>query len=219
MKLLEPSSISMEEKRKDIRGDPDEALVIRFQRGETAVFEQLFRAYERRVFNVIMRIIGSVEEAEDLKQETFFRAYRSLGGFRLGSKFSTWLFRIATNLCLDEIKKKRPVTVSVEELGEERSWHRLENASGADPLQEIERREIQAEVLAALEEVPPHYRVLLVLRYVEELPYEEIARVVGCSVNALNVRLHRARQVLKERMCRRLGPERYLEDGLREGSV
>jgi RNA polymerase sigma-70 factor, ECF subfamily len=189
----------MNEERNEAIGDADELLVLRFQRGDRSAFEQLFRTYERRVYNVVLRVIGNPDEAEDLKQEAFFRAFKSIGSFRGGCRFSTWLFRIATNLCLDEIKRKKP-QASTDELFEERNWRFLERDAVPDPADELERDECLRSVRTALEGVPPHYRVLLVLRYVEELPYEEIARVMGCSVNALNVRLHRARQVLRKLM-------------------
>jgi len=205
------------EERQEVDRDADEILVLRSQNGDRDAFEKLFIGYERRVYNLIARMLGSAEAAEDLKQETFYRAYKSLGSFRRGAKFSTWLFRIAANLCLDEIKKKRLGTCSIDDVFEERNWQHIERQETSDPREEVERREVQRAVRQALAETPPHYRILLVLRYIEDLPYEDIARIVGCSVNALNVRLHRARQVLKKKMRPLSDALGYSEDEVWEG--
>lgn len=179
---------------------PDADLVARFKAGELQAFELLFRRYEKPVLGVTARMVGNADDAEDLKQEAFVRAYRSLGSFAGRCKFSTWLFRIAANLCLDHLKRKRIPARQIDEAAETGGWELLCGTQRQDPAREAERSELQAEVARALAEVPPHYRILLVLRHMEDLPYEEIASIVGCSVHALNVRLHRARQALKSRM-------------------
>ena len=177
---------------------PDEELAQRWKEGDVSAFEALFRRYERRVLNVAARMIGNLDDAEDIKQEAFIRAHRSIGGFR-GGRFSTWLFRIAANICLDHARRHRSRGCSIGDLPEHAEWAE-ENAGAADPEDELARNEFSRSVRSVLASIPPHYRLLLVLRHIDEMSYEELAGVLGCSANALGVRLHRAREMFKERM-------------------
>ena len=176
---------------------PDEHLVERCKSGDLQAFELLFQQYERRVFSIAARILGNRDDAEDVKQETFLHAFRAIRSFQGRSSFATWLLRITKNLCLDQIKRRRP-TCALDESLDQKGW-RMEY-EGGDPSVEAERLELREHVQRALLMTPPHYRILLVLRHIEGLPYSEIAEIVGCSVNALNVRLHRAREALKDKM-------------------
>jgi len=180
---------------------PDEHLVERCKAGDLQAFELLFQKYERRIFNVVARLVVSRDDAEDLKQEAFLRAFRAIRTFRGSSSFATWLTRIATNVCLDEIKRRKLPTCALDESLEEEGWRPAygERRTG-DPAEDALRGELSECVQRALMLTPPHYRILIVLRHIEGLSYEEIAQIVGCSVNALNVRLHRAREAFKDKM-------------------
>lgn len=177
---------------------PDEELVLKWKEGDVSAFESLFHRYERRVLSVAVRMVGSIDDAEDLTQETFLRANKCIGGFR-GGKFSTWLFKIAANLCLDHAKRRGRKAVSIEAMVEREDWRDLAEPTPG-PEDALMREEYCRGVRLALASVPAHYRVLLVLRHVEGMQYEEMAKVIGCSVSALGVRLHRAREVFRERM-------------------
>ncbi|HOK54956.1 MAG TPA: sigma-70 family RNA polymerase sigma factor [Armatimonadota bacterium] len=177
---------------------PDEELAQRWKSGDLSAFETLFHRYERRVLNVALRMIGSLDDAEDVKQETFFRAHKSISGFR-GGKFSTWLFKIAANQCLDRARRKSSKTASIDELVEQSDWQGMEDEQ-ADPVTILIRNEFSNQVRKVLETIPPHYRIILVLKHIDGMPYEQIASVVGCSVRSLGVRLYRAREIFRERM-------------------
>jgi RNA polymerase sigma-70 factor (ECF subfamily) len=183
----------------------DEELAQRWKTGDMSAFEAIFRGYERRVLNVAVRMVGSLEDAEDIKQETFIRAHRSIGSFR-GGKFSSWIFKIATNLCLDHARRICNKSVSIDELVEEASWQG-DDGGLADPQYLLISQEFSRSVKLVLASIPPHYRILLVLRHIDDMSYNEIADVIGCSVKALGVRLHRAREIFKERMKPFLSPD------------
>ena len=176
--------------------DDDSALVARFLRGDNAAFDTLFLKYQDYVYNIIYGVIGSAEEARDLTQEVFVQVYRSLPRFRQGSRFATWLYRIALNRAVDAARGSR-------------KWRFLplldnpgmrERTSDADTEPEsvfargMEREAVQK----ILQRCPLSHRDVLVLRYYQELSLEEIAEVLGCTVAAAKVRLHRARRVFKD---------------------
>ena len=177
---------------------PDEELATKWKTGDNSAFETIFHRYERRVLNMAARMTGSIDDAEDITQETFIRAHKSISGFR-GGRFSTWIFRIAANLCLDRARRKPNRTSSLDDLVEQVDWREPDNHEG-DPQYTLMKEEFRKSVNSVLASIPAHYRILLVLRHMDEMPYEEIAKVIGCSVNALGVRLHRAREVFRERM-------------------
>lgn len=177
---------------------PDEELASKWKTGDNSAFEIIFHRYERRVLNMAARMTGNLDDAEDVAQETFIRANKSIDGFR-GGKFSTWIFRIAVNLCLDRARRKVNQTSSLDSLIEQADWQEPESNTG-DPQYTLMKEEFRRAVRSVLTSIPPHYRILLVLRHMDEMPYEEIAKVIGCSVNALGVRLHRAREVFRKRI-------------------
>lgn len=176
---------------------PDEELAEQWKSGNLSAFEAIFRRYERRVFNMAARMTGNRDDAEDIKQEAFIKAHKAIGSFR-GGKFSTWLFKIAANLCLDRARRKMNKITSSEGLVEQVDWRNAEDDT--DPEYVLLREEFSRAVRTVLATIPPHYRILLVLRHIDDMSYEEIAEVIGCSVNALGVRLHRAREVFRERI-------------------
>ncbi len=179
----------------------DESHLVSLARsGDLDAFGQLYRRHAPGVYNLVLRILGNPDDAEDVKQEVFLRAHRSLDSFRGNARFSTWIYRIATNLSLDELRKRKPV-VSVDQLSSDSSWEPVSKNTEADPERLLQRKAARDAVQAALMAMPPHYRILIVLRHIEDLSYEEIAEVVGCSVNALNVRLHRAREAFRRALA------------------
>ncbi|MCC6484460.1 MAG: sigma-70 family RNA polymerase sigma factor [Armatimonadetes bacterium] len=197
----------------------EKQLIERARAGDLDAYGLLYDEYGSGVYNLVLRMLGNAEDAEDVRQEVFLKAHRSLKGFKGEARFSTWLYRIATNVCLDEIRRRKPAA-SIEQMGEDGSWEPVKDSSEGHPEQELGRKLSQEAVQAALSKVAPHYRVLIVLRHLEDRSYEEIAAIVGCSVNSLNVRLHRAREAFRKALTPYLsedshgdlpsGPKTYL---------
>ena len=160
--------------------------------GDKQAFSHLVQAYQRPVFNLTYRMLGSSEEAEDAAQETFLRAYSRLGQYDPQMKFSTWVFSIANHHCIDRLRKRRATYISIDDNPV------LENLVEETPLPEHQAldREQGAELQTLINLLDPDYRTPLVLRYWEELSYEEIAQSMGITVAAVKSRLFRARQQL-----------------------
>lgn len=169
----------------------DESLVQRWRAGDLHAFEAVFARYESMVYNVAYRMLGSLEDAQDVKQDAFLRAHRAIRTFRGECQVSTWLCRIATNLCLSRRRRADSHVVSLDD-------QVVETADEVDIEQTVERRRVQAAVQEILGRLPKHHRTVLVLRDFEELSYAEIAKVLNCSVAAVNTRLHRAREAFKK---------------------
>jgi RNA polymerase sigma-70 factor (ECF subfamily) len=161
----------------------DAQLVRAAQAGDADAFEFLVRRHQERVFRIALRMLGDAIEAEDATQDALVQAWLGLPGFRGGSAFSTWLYRIVVNRCLNLLSERRPtfelLEVSIE--------------GTAALAEEVERRERLAALVAAIVALPGKQRAALVLRELEGLSYEEIAMVLGTSVAAVKGRLHRAR--------------------------
>lgn len=184
----------------------DGALVERAQSGDTSAFDELTRRYEGRVFNLVRRILGDADEAEDALQETFLSAYRGLPRFKREAKFSTWIFRIATNAALMRLRKRRPDVVSLDQPvggdGESDALPPDVPDWGRTPDQELidqETREAMDQAIAAL---PPELKAVFLLRDVEGMSNEEAAEATGLSLAAAKSRLHRARLFLRDRLHR-----------------
>ena len=183
-------------------GDIDDALIARFLLGERPAFDSLFEKYQDYVYNIVHGIVGKQEEAHDVTQEVFVQVYKALPTFRRGSRFATWLYRIAVNRAVDAARASR-------------SWRWLPlmetlraTPDPADtPARSLDRKSDQDEVQRVLQLVPLQHRDVLVLRYYQELSIEEIAEVLNCSVAAAKVRLHRARQHFKEKYVEQTGEE------------
>ncbi len=183
-------------------GDVDGALIARFLAGDAGAFDVLFARHQDFVYNIVFGIIGRAEEARDVTQEVFLQVYRSLGSFRRGSRFATWLYRVAVNRAVDAARASRTWR-----------WLPFNEALSSTPdpssnpeqtvAQEGEREAVQS----VLMQVPVQHRDVLVLRYYQDLSIEDIAEVLGCSVSAAKVRLFRARQHFKERYVATYGHE------------
>jgi len=170
----------------------DEELVSQAQAGDQGAFNELVARHQDRVFALSFRIMTNFEDAADIQQETFVRAWTKLKTFKRRAEFSTWLHRITVNLCLS---KKRRISVPVEPLDEEHL-----SASESGVVSCMEKTETRAVVQAAIAELPAQYRVLIVLREIEGRSGEEIAQIVGRSPDSVRTGLYRARQILKKRI-------------------
>jgi len=171
--------------------------------GNRQDYALLVKKYERPVFNIVYRLTGNFEMANDITQETFIKAYRSLRQVRAEFKFSNWLFKIATNLCRDQFKKKKPeAEVSLDEsiaLAESEIPYDDSNNS-LDPEEKLVLKEEQKQVLGAIESLPFLYRKIIVLRYIQDLAYKEIADILKIPMGRVKVQLHRAHKILRNEL-------------------
>jgi RNA polymerase sigma-70 factor (ECF subfamily) len=182
-------------------------LVARLKAGDEAACETLVREHGGRLLAVARRYMRSDEDARDAVQEAFIAAFRSIGKFEGGSAISTWLHRIAINCCLMKLRsgRRRPET-SIEDLLPtfDETGHRvLHEETWPDSVEAaIERRQVRERVRKAVALLPDKYRTVILLRDIEELSTEETARTLGTTPTAVKVRLHRARQALREILAR-----------------
>ncbi|NOZ07042.1 MAG: sigma-70 family RNA polymerase sigma factor [Chloroflexi bacterium] len=162
--------------------------------GNEESFIQLADAYASPVYNLAYRMLGNAAEAEDAAQETFIRVYTRLHTYDRSRKFSSWLLSIASHHCIDRLRRRRDNAVSLDELP---PWNEPA-CEGEAPVQKVIRREREETIRRLLDQLPPHYRLVMVLRYWYDLSYEEMAEVTGSTVSAIKSRLHRARLHMAE---------------------
>jgi len=177
--------------------DDAAGLLRRLKAGEAQAFEELVRTHQHRVFAVAMRMLGNAAEAEEVAQEVFLRAHRALGEFRGDAKLSTWLFAIASRLCLTRLAAAER---SLIRQGEESVARLPHDAVGPDAL--LEQSELDAALHRAIAELPDERRIVVVLRDLEGLSYEEIAAALELPTGTVRSRLHRARLDLKDKLER-----------------
>lgn len=176
----------------------DEQLVVLCQGDNHAAFTVLVDRYKDRIHRLIRRMVGGPDD-EDLTQEVFIKVYRAIPGFRGGSTFKTWVYKIAHNLCLSEIRKKgrRGEHLSIEEEGDEKLHCLLPDArQGLED--EIEKRDLSQSIRRLMERLPPQYRTVLTLFYLEQAKYEEIADIMGIPLGTVKTHIHRARLRLRD---------------------
>lgn len=183
--------------------DPDAALMLRVRQGDTAAFAELVDKYKQPVMNLASRTLRDAAEAEDLAQNVFLQAFKSAGRYQATAKFSTWLFTIARNLCLNEIRRRaRHPAESLDQTHDasDHPVHQVESKAVASPPDQLLRGELETKVEQAIQALPENQRTALLLCREEELSYEEIAAVLGCSLSATKSLIHRGRETLKQQL-------------------
>jgi RNA polymerase sigma-70 factor (ECF subfamily) len=196
-----------ERRARDLR---DRRLVRRLRNGDERAFEELVRVYQNRVFGLIFRMIGNRQEAEDLAQEVFLTVHRAIGSYRGDGRFYTWLYRIASNTCKNRIKylkgrnfhRSVPVEDTPEAQGPAGDGGPLVTLQSqvAGPEAQAEGRRLESAIQRELNQLDPEHRLLIVLRDVQGLSYQEILKITGLQEGTLKSRLHRARVALKDRL-------------------
>jgi len=180
----------------------DEELVARSQRGDVESFNQLILRWERPIYALAYRVIGREDEARDVCQEAFLRAFRALPGFKGQAKFSSWLYRITLNLCRDWIRRQRRAPVS--QMPEDTDV--IENAAARGPVESIEdlvaRRELTAVVEEAMALLPEEQRTAIVLKEYHGMTFQEIADLQGCPLSTVKTRLYQGLAVLRRHLDR-----------------
>ncbi|OYT70087.1 MAG: hypothetical protein CFK52_11960 [Chloracidobacterium sp. CP2_5A] len=176
----------------------DLELVERAQGGETRAFEALVRRWERPIFSLAYRLVGSDEDARDVCQETFLAAFHNLRSFRGEAKFSSWLYRIALNACHSRQRRQSAEQVSLEEQAEARGFDPPDPAAGAD--EQVLRDERARLVRRALAALPPDMRQVIVMKEYEGLKFHEIADALGIPVSTVKTRLYTGLTLLRRRL-------------------
>lgn len=171
----------------------EEAIVRRVLSGETEAFAELVDRYKVAVFNLCARMLHNPTEAEDAAQEVFLRAYNQLGTYQPGRRFSTWLLSIASHYCIDLLRRRRPV-VDIESIA---FWKQSDQP---EPEETAVLEETRDEVRDLLKSLPEKYRGVTILRYWQDLSYDEIAEATGLSVGTVKTRLFRARELLAKEL-------------------
>jgi len=187
-------------------GTPDWEWVQQVQRGETDAFEILIQRHQKPIFNLLYRWLGDREEASDAAQEVFLAAYRAIREFRGDALFSTWLYRIAVNqamnrrkrLALDQARRAEQRRVDSDELPDPLA---ALPHPGPDPAQEAEQKETVARIQQGLNSLKEEDALIILLHDFQELPYEEIGRIMKLPLGTVKSRLHRARLALKAKLA------------------
>jgi RNA polymerase sigma-70 factor (ECF subfamily) len=184
--------------------DPDAALMLRVKQGDTTAFTELVEKYKQPVMNLAYRTVRDATEAEDLAQNVFVQVYKSAARYKSTAKFSTWLFTIARNLCLNEIRRRsRHPAESLDATHpeqEDQPLQQFEDKKTFSPPENLLQGELAQNIDRALADLPENQRAAILLCRQDELSYEEIAEVLGCSVSATKSLIHRGRETLKERL-------------------
>jgi RNA polymerase sigma-70 factor, ECF subfamily len=180
----------------------DEILVARVRAGEVHRYEEVIRRYERPIVNFIYRMIGDYEQSLDLAQEVFFKAYRSLDRFDPTYRFSTWIYRIASNRSIDHLRKQSPALLSLDDAGDPDKGDAVVQLKSPlrGPEDLLASRELGARIGEAIEALPAPYRELILLRHLQGMAYENIARVKSLPLGTVKNRLFRAREILRRKL-------------------
>jgi len=184
--------------------EEDFELLAKFKKGDQHAFELLVRKHTITVFNTIYSIIGDAQEADDIAQEVFLKVYTKAGSFKGKSSFSTWLYRITVNRCVDELRKKNKKIISYEtEFNEEEKLKLKDVLAGkeGDITEELRQKELQDIIQKAMNSLPEKYRIILTLKEMEGLSYIEISKIMKISLAKVKIWLFRARQKLKEKLA------------------
>jgi len=201
-----PQPETDEEAEKRVLNDRDVGLMLRVKEGDNEAFELLVELHQSAVIGTVAKMLGGASEAEDIAQQVFIRIWKSAKRYQPQAKFTTWMFTITRNLVFNETRRRRrKPTVSVEER-EEESHQQVEDVHSTTPDQDVLHSELERAVDDAIQALPDKQRLAVVLRRYEEMPYDEIGRVLSMSVPAVKSLLFRARTQLKESL------EKYLAE-------
>ncbi|MDQ2085267.1 sigma-70 family RNA polymerase sigma factor [Herbivorax sp. ANBcel31] len=179
----------------------EKELIEQAKSGSIEAFEQLIEKCQKKVFNIAFKMMGNYEDASELAQEAFIKAYKSIKKFKGDSLFSTWIYRITTNVCLDELRKrKNKKVISLDEYikydGEEIKRQVKDESPGPEKV--FEKREIKNIMKKCIDSLPIEYKTVVVLRDIQGFSYEEIAKIIKCPEGTVKSRINRARKALKD---------------------
>jgi len=196
--------------------EPDAALMMRVKQGDSQAFADLVDKYQQPVMNLVYRMLRDASEAEDIAQNVFVQVYRSAHRYEVAAKFSTWLFTIARNLCLNELRRRsRHPAESIDATHPDQEDHPLqqfEDKKTASPPETLLHGELEEKIEQALAQLPENQRTAILLCRQDEMSYEEIARVLGCSLSATKSLIHRGRETLRLQLKPYLRTGRWQND-------
>ena len=175
-------------------------MIRRAQRGDADAFEQLLLEHQKNVYNLCYRMAGNPDDAMDLSQETFLRAWRCLDQYQFASAFSTWLYRLCSNICIDFLRRRRrqqTVPLTFEDADGEEQTYAVPDPAPL-PEEQVELKLTRETLAAAMAQLLPEHRAVLQLRVVNEMSYEQIADVLDIQIGTVKSRLSRARNQLKK---------------------
>ena len=184
--------------------DIDNEIIRRCLSGDTEAFTELVSRYQKPVYNLVYRLLGNSEDAKDITQETFVKAYQSLSKYNLELAFHSWLFRIAQNLSIDYLRwKKRRPTVSIDETTEESDYeirHQEIADTAPDARSILIEKQKSDRIQIVINSLPEQYKSVVILRHIEGLPLDEIAQILKLPLGTVKTNLYRARNLLKEKL-------------------
>lgn len=189
--------------RIDLASATDQEVVVLARHGQEAAYRELVRRYERPVFSLVYRMVRDRELAEDLAQETFVKALNAIESYRPEFKFSSWIFKIANNAAIDQLRRRELDTLSLDGSPHAETPEAIEATAlqigdrQETALEEVEARELGGEIEIAIARLRPEYRSCILLRHVEGRPYEEIAEILGLPLGTVKTYIHRARNELR----------------------
>jgi RNA polymerase sigma-70 factor, ECF subfamily len=187
-----------------VNPDLDADLMLRVKRGDAVAFAELVDKYKQPVLNLVYRLVRDSSEAEDLAQNVFLQVYKSAHRYEASARFTTWLFTITRNLCLNEIRRRsRHPADSIEAAhpdSEDQPVRQFEDQKTFSPPDTLLHTELEQKIEQALAELPENQRTAILLCRQDELSYEEIAEVLGCSLSATKSLIHRGREILKQKL-------------------
>jgi RNA polymerase sigma-70 factor (ECF subfamily) len=181
--------------------DEDQALIKKTLKGEKKAFEELMRKYEKKIFGFIIRMVHNEEVAIDLTQDFFIKIYNVLDKYNFEYKFSTWAYRICYNLVIDHIRKNQTRVSSLDNDSiSAKEMLSSENVISNDGFKNLSREETRIYIWKLVEHIAPKFRELILLRYIQELKYEEIAEITALPVGTIKNRIFKAKEILKQEM-------------------
>jgi RNA polymerase sigma factor (sigma-70 family) len=182
--------------------EDDQILIKKALAGNESAYRLLLNRYKDAVYRIIVKIVHNQEEAQDLVQETFMKAFGSLSSYKCQYRFTTWLYKIAANSCIDFLRKRRLISVSLDQPVKTKDGEvRIELPDWTyNPEVDLALRQKSLSIEAAIDSLPQKYREVIVLRHKQDKPYEEIAEILGIPVGTVKARIFRARELLKKKL-------------------
>jgi len=176
----------------------DRELAQKCQAGDMSAFQELVSRYHQKVYMVILGLLRNREDALEVAQETFFRAYRKIQSFQGGSSFYTWIYRIAVNLAIDAQRRQKRNPLDFRESMD--AVLEAQNEVAKDPFSDVHDKELRENMIKAINDLTPEHKAVIVLRTIEGLSYKDIGEILGCSEGTVMSRLHYARKKLHDKL-------------------